>query len=180
MFHTPFSRKVYLRSDLIAGVYIIRDIRDIIVSYYHYSKTEDYRKFEDPTAYFNDIESFYYEYFLPKVVHRYEWINHPVDYVEHGLTLVTYESLWDDTKKELEKIFHHWNLPISREKIVESVDNNKIEKMSKNGKQVWRKIPVTHFRKGGYGGYKNELPEQVLNDINERFSDYLKRWGYTI
>ena len=41
-------------------------------------------------------------------------------------------------------------------------------------------VATTHFRKGGYGGYKRELPARILDDVNTRFEGFLRRWGYSV
>ncbi len=41
-------------------------------------------------------------------------------------------------------------------------------------------IPKSHFRKGGTGNYKRELTDNIIKDLNIRFSDYLSDWGYQL
>ncbi|MGB1247856.1 MAG: sulfotransferase domain-containing protein [Chitinophagales bacterium] len=178
MFHRSFSRKMYMRRDIISVAYIVRDIRDVLVSYYNYSKTDDYRKYVDPNAYYENIEDFYYSYFLSRLIYQYDWYNHTEEYISHGVPIVKYEDLWDDTSMTLRNLLMKMNVPVDEDKIKKAVDNNTIAKSKKAGKQLWRKISTSHFRKGGYGGYKEDLPESIIEDINERFSPFLKRWGY--
>ena len=37
---------------------------------------------------------------------------------------------------------------------------------------------MTHFRKGGHGNYKNDLPPNIVADISNRFRATQSRWGY--
>lgn len=180
VFHNSFSPLVLYKRDLAGAVYIMRDIRDAIVSYYHYFQTEDYKRNEDPSSYYRNIESFYFEYFLSKIVHRYDWIHHAERYIEQGIPLVKYENLYDGPEVELGQLFLRWGIVVPIDKIKSAIENNSIDKLKKTGKTAWRKIPASHFRKGGYGNYINVLPEIVLEDINFRFGNYLKRWGYSI
>jgi len=178
-FHGPLSYKIAFRKDLTQGVYIIRDVRDIVVSHYFYAQTADYRKHADPSAFYESIESFYYEYFLSKIVPRYNWLYHPQGYIEHGIPLVKYESLWDDTLPELERLFRRLGIDVERRQIEIAVDKNQIDNLRNKGREMtYRKMPETHFRKGGYGNYKNVLPPRVIEDLNCRFKIYLLRWGY--
>tara|TARA_B100000315_G_scaffold240525_1_gene260444 strand:- start:615 stop:848 length:234 start_codon:yes stop_codon:yes gene_type:complete len=73
-----------------------------------------------------------------------------------------------------------WGIHVDEEKIQYSINKNIIDKLSKSGRKTWVQIPKTHFRKGGYGGYKDILPKKVLEDINHRFGDYLRRWDYCL
>ena len=53
------------RPDLLHAFYIMRDIRDVVVSVYYYSKTDDYRRDSDASvAAFADIEPLYFEAFI--------------------------------------------------------------------------------------------------------------------
>jgi hypothetical protein len=176
-FHRPFSKVLY-KEDLVCAVYLMRDIRDVIVSYYNYSQTDDYRTHMDPSCYYDDVQTFYFEYFLSKLVPRYNWIHHAEEYIQHGLPLIRYEKLWDDPAKELQRLFLRWGMKVDPERIRYAVNNNSIEKLKKSGKKIWRQMPTTHFRSGGYGGYIDILPNLVLEDIYFRFGDYLRRWGY--
>ena len=61
--HEPFSDQVSTRHDLVHGVCLMRDLRDIIVSYFHYMQTESYQS-DVPIARYGDIDTFYYDWFL--------------------------------------------------------------------------------------------------------------------
>ncbi|QNL20893.1 sulfotransferase domain-containing protein [Hyphobacterium sp. CCMP332] len=183
MIHDALNRRILLRSDIKRGVYLIRDVRDIVVSYFHYSKTEEYHQdFIDPFCHYEDIERFYFEYFLNVIVPKYDWLNHPETYVSSGLPMVRYEALWDDPKKEMHLLFKKLGIEVEEAKIDSAICNNDISVLSKKGKEInlGKQIPKSHFRKGGYGNYKNVLPQKVLNHINFHFKDYLLKWGYDL
>lgn len=181
MTHRSYTKVMAYRKDFARGVYLMRDMRDIVVSYYHYSKTEEYhRKNTDPFCHYNDIESFYFDYFLHVLIDRYDWLNHAQDYINHGIPLIKYENLWDNPVDELIRLFKSAGLTVDKEIIIEVVDSNDIKKLSKTGKDTYIHIPKSHFRKGGYGNYKNELTDKILYDINTRFREYLMQWGYDL
>ena len=80
--HELLSPYLRSRGDLLHGVYILRDIRDCIVSMYHFTKTEYYATVFGPAAAsFADIDSFYYDFFLSWFVPQYDWENHPLQYI---------------------------------------------------------------------------------------------------
>lgn len=176
--HTPFSNMILYRRDFLFGVYLIRDIRDVITSFFHYSQTDFYRENADRSCYYNDIESFYFDYFLSKLVPRYNWLEHAEAYVSRGVPLLRYENLFDDPTRELQQLFKRWGLVVAEGKIEESVGKNSFTSLKEAGKQAFVKVPSTHFRRGGYGHYAECLTSRVLDDIQERFGGYLKRWGY--
>ena len=181
MTHTMFDNRYLYRRDFARGVYLMRDVRDMVVSYYLYSQTEEYhRHYTDPFCHYDNIDDFYFEYFLNIIVPRYDWFNHPKVFVNKGFPLVKYERLWDDAQTELSKMFKKMGLEVSEEKIRAAIEANEIKKLAKSGKDTHVHIPKSHFRKGGYGNYKDVLSDKVLKDINTRFKSHLMDWGYEL
>lgn len=180
MLHDPISYRLLIRKDFGRGVYIMRDVRDIIVSYYHYSKTDYYKELNDPFSSPKDIEDFYYGYFKSKLIHRYDWLNHAEDHTSHGVPMVKYEDLYDAPVEVFENLLNKMGLPTDKSKIEEIIEKNELSKLKETGKKLWHKVPETHFRKGGYGGYKDEMPKHLIEAINEEFGPYLRKWGYSI
>lgn len=178
--HEKIYPGIILRKDILFTAYIMRDLRDVFVSQYFYSQTDYYRENVDRSCFYSDIESFYFEYFLTRMIPSHDVNNHAEDYVRHGAPLIKYEDLWDNPTDQLQKLFLRWGLDVSKEKIQAAVDKNQIDRLSKTGKKAWKQIPTTHFRKGGYGGYKNSLPKKIIKDMNYRFGNYLRRWGYEL
>lgn len=88
--------------------------------------------------------------------------------------------MWDDAQSALEHVFKAWGVDPGGEAIARAIHQNSLEKLKKSGKKLVNEIPTSHFRKGGHGGYKEALPEGVLADIESRFGDYLRRWGYAV
>ncbi len=178
MLHDPLSYRLKIRSDFQRGVYIMRDLRDIVVSYYHYVQTDYYKELNDPYVAYPNIEDFYTQYFLPKLVHRYNWYNHANNFLAHGLPLVKYEDLCKDTVQAFSNLLVRMGLPLDVSKVEEVVEKNNIAKLSKSGKDLWHKVPKAHFRKGGYGGYKDEMSQELITRINKDFELVLGHWGY--
>jgi hypothetical protein len=174
----PYTRS---RGDFLHGVYILRDIRDIVVSMYHYTKTEYYEKSFGPASKsFNNIESFYYDFFLSWFVPHHDWENHPLQYIEAGMPYVRYEDLYDDPQAEMRRLFQRWGVEVSADKIQGVVEQNRMQTMQAKKHHYRSGVATTHFRKGGYGGYKTELPARIHDDVNTRFEGFLRRWGYSV
>lgn len=174
--HWAFRDEFLRRDDFLHGVYLMRDLRDIVVSFFHYAQTDHFRKAR-PEFHYHDIESFYYEWFLSRMVTAYRWHTHAEEYAALGVPVVRYEVLKSNPAGELERLLLRWGLPVEPSRIRTAVEANVICRLRQTGKQLDVFVPPTHFRKGG-SNYRDELPAQVLRDINTRFAALLARWGY--
>tara|TARA_R110001592_G_scaffold57276_1_gene174072 strand:+ start:13923 stop:14765 length:843 start_codon:yes stop_codon:yes gene_type:complete len=185
----PFSSAIYFRKNLRYAVYIMRDLRDIVCSYYHYvGKADHHSAGKTDTlgdhhrqAQFTRIEDFYFEYFLGHLSRLHDFSGHANGYLQFDIPMVRYEALWDDTAGELSRLLSRWGMEVSAEAVQAAVDANAFDKLKKSGKDdKGHKLPTSHMRKGGYGNFRDELPEYVIADIERRFGDYLQRWGYKL
>jgi len=177
--HKSLNKKFLHDPKLYRGVVLVRDLRDVIVSLYYWLKTEGYKNYykHGPHQIFNDLETMYIEFFLRRFAQL------PVetmieDYVRRGWPVVKYERLWDQTEVELQRLFEIWGIAVEAEKIKNAVESNRIEKLKKKGGVLESYIERDHFRKGGYGQYKTEILPHILKDIETRYGDYLRSWGY--
>lgn len=183
MSHLSFSSHLYLRSDIFYGVYIIRDLRDVVCSFFHYvnKKPGIAGVIGLDDIVFDDIESFYFQCFLSRLVTRYNIPGHVDGYLDRGIPMVKYERLLDDPERELKFLFRYWNIRVSDELICEAIALHDFENMKSKGKDDrGHKLDPSHMRKGKQGGFIDELPPNVLKDIERRYGDYLQRWGYSL
>lgn len=178
MCHLPL-RNVEHRLDFIQAVYLMRDIRDLVVSYYHNCQTAWFKD-NMPNFHYDDIESFYFEWFLPRVVPFHEVDEHARKFSVAGVPVVRYERLCADTVTEFERIVKRLGFPLDHARIRSVVEKNSLDALKKSGRQLNVFVPTTHFRRGGAGGYKEELPPTVLRHINSRFAHLLVDWGYEL
>lgn len=176
MCHLPLA-KVIGRTDFVQAVYLLRDLRDIVVSYFHYGNTEGFRS-SLPNYHYEDIETFYFDWFLPRVVPFHEVSNHATDFSTAGLPVVRYERLHADTYAEMRRLILRLGLPLDEKHLQKVVDANRLSELKKAGKQLNTFVPVSHFRHGGHGGYKTELPLTVLRHLNSKFFNVLAEFGY--
>lgn len=177
--HKALSDRFLFDQSLFRGVVLIRDLRDVIVSSFHWLRTDEYRNYHKhgPHQIFYDIESMYIEFFLRRFA-QLPLEELPEGYVRHGWPVIKYERLYDNTEKELVRLFQIWGIAIDKERIKQVVAANTIEALRKMGGALEKDIEKSHFRKGGYGNYEKEIPEYILKDIEYRFGDYLRSWGY--
>jgi hypothetical protein len=175
--HWAFRDEFWQRADLLHGVCIVRDVRDVVASFFHYAQTDAYRKAR-PEFDYPDIDSFYYEYFLPRMVTTYRWHQHSQEYAALGVPIVRYERLFAAPQAEFTRLISRWGLPVNEERIRAVIERNSLAELKKGGKTLHSYFPPTHFRRGGSGNYRQELPPYIIADIEERFREFLVRWGY--
>lgn len=179
--HKALNEKFLYDPNLLRGVALVRDLRDIIVSLFHWLKTDGYKNYHKhgPHQIFYDIESMYIEFFL----RRFSQLSIETmieGYVKRGWPLIKYEKLWDYPEQEIGRLFKIWGIPVEDHVIKEAVEKNKIDNLKRSGGVLETYIERDHFRKGGYGQYKSEIPAHILTDIEIRYGDYLKSWGYVV
>jgi Sulfotransferase domain len=156
-------------------VYLVRDGRDVMVSYFHHL-----------TALGNRLDFF-------KLVatgeglfpcrwpeHIEAWMTNP-----HGAQMITisYEMLKRDTITELQRICDFADLERERPMLESVVRNSTFEILREKEKKfgwansVWPKDKA-FVRRGKVGSFKDEMPASVLKAFMEQSEPTLKRLGY--
>jgi hypothetical protein len=179
MCHLPYSEVLASRADFIHGVYLLRDLRDIIVSYFHHAQRVDFRH-SIPNCECQTIEEFYYEWFLSRIVPYHGVHDHADQFARRGIPVVRYENLYDHPEYGLDRLLRRLGLPAESERLSSIVQKNQLELLKQRGRQLDVFVPCVHFRKGGYGGYKTELPQPIIRHVNRTFGEMLARWGYEV
>jgi hypothetical protein len=177
MTHLPFCEAIADRADFLHGVCLVRDPRNVLVSFFHYSKTSHFRAAR-PEFHYDDWDEFYYEWYLSRAVPAFQMSSHSDTYSRLGVPVVRYERLRNDPARELSRLLKRWGLAATAEAVDLAVKNNDIAVLSKTGKKLDIEVPPSHFRKGSTDGSEKDIPPKILADFEERFSGLLKRWGY--
>jgi hypothetical protein len=179
MCHLPFSGEIERRNDFIHGVYLIRDLRDVIISYFHHTKRDDFQK-NFPNFHYYTLEHFYFQWFLPRIAPFHAIPTHAIEFAEKGIPVIRYEDLYADATGELSRLLRRLGLPCELARVRQIVESHSIQNMKKKGVSLDVAVPPEHFRQGGWGGFKTEMPRVVVQDVNNRFTDVLQRWGYEL
>ena len=166
-----------MRADIIHAACLIRDLRDVVASFFPYTQTEQFRKAR-PEYQFDDVETFYYDWFLSVVVPQYRVHTFAEEYAERLVPVVRYERLYDDTLGEMRKLIRRWGLVFDEAKMKHAIALNSLDRLKLGGKQAEIFVEASHFRKGGYGNYKHDLPAKISTDVSQRFYALQSRWGY--
>lgn len=178
--HIACGPRVLRRNDIVHPVCIVRDLRSVVVSFYHYMQSASYQK-DIPYAKYSDFETFYYDWFLSRVAPSLNLESYTETYAEHGVPIVRYERLVSDTKGEMVRLFDRWSLAFDESALDASIAKNDFNQLKAQGKKMGDVfIEPSHFRKGGKSNFREELPERILKDINTRFEKVLLRWGYDV
>lgn len=175
--HYPFSPQIEVRSDFIHGVVLVRDLRDVITSFYFATQTERFRM-NRPYFQYNDPEAFYFDWFLPIVVRQFSVHTFSDDYARWYVPVVRYERLLEDPLGEMRKLVLRWGMEWDEQRMEDAANKNSFSRLKEGGKQFEVHIDPSHFRRGVRGAYKEDLPAKIVKDINDRFSDVQRRWGY--
>ncbi|MGK7952768.1 MAG: sulfotransferase domain-containing protein [Xenococcaceae cyanobacterium] len=154
-------------------IYVVRDARDVYVSYYHYLK----KKLP---------ESMTFSEFLRKPdlypsrwhIHIESWIDKP-----NVTLLIKYEDLLENTYKEVKKITDIlWPNKFAEEKIKQAIENSSFKNMKKIEKEKGRPFKskeeqeqsTTFTRRGIQGDWRHffskEDEEYILNETGNLLS----------
>lgn len=161
-------------------IYLMRDGRDVLVSFYYYFKKMDG---------FNDT---LYEFLCgaARKVKFGEWDEHVNSWIyqNHSLSnlcLVRYEDILCDPFREVGKLVHFIGLHPTAEQIRKAIEKSSFDKM----KQIEEKKglgpildkgdpQIRFIRKGGSSNWREYLGEKEKALIKERYGNALIRAGY--
>jgi hypothetical protein len=177
MTHLPFCAAVADREDFIHGVCLVRDPRDVLASFYRYTKTS-YFRIARLEFHYEDWNEFYYEWYLSRAVPAFDLAAHSDKYARLGVPVVRYERLRIDPVREVMRLLKRWGLTVDEQAVACAVKENEISRLRVTGKNLNIKVPPSHFGSGSIGSFKSEIPTEILLDFENRFSSLLSRWGY--
>ncbi|GAB3807180.1 sulfotransferase domain-containing protein [Virgibacillus kimchii] len=165
-------------------IYLVRDPRDIVISYYHHFK-----------RYYNSNRNFddFFEAFMQGNIGYGKWSTNVDSWldnqekIKHGFLLIKYEDLLENTRKEAERIIDFLNLDRTEKEINEAVEWASFDNMSAlekkqrdhligNSPTVNQSIPFV--REGKANNWKSFLSEAQQRKINQSFEITLSRLGY--
>ncbi|KIX12657.1 radical SAM protein [Dethiosulfatarculus sandiegensis] len=160
--------------------FLVRDIRDAVSSFYHYQLSDYFKNQVDKNGGFNNIDDFYFEYYLKKRNFDELWYQHFEASKQLKLPFIRYENLYDNTAYELSRLLNEMGLPASRKAIFDAINDKFLEELKESGTEIqeFQTNTSSFFRRGGHGYYNETLSSEVLGDINKRFKPLLSEWGY--
>ena len=130
--------------------------------------------------YYLDFDSFYYEWFLSRCVPARRMLSFAEEYAERGVPVVRYERLYANPVAEFGRLIKRLGYEVDEDRLSVCVEEHRLDKLKVTGLDLGYKVETTHFRKGGWGNFLVEMPPSILADVNDRFGNYCRRWGYPL
>lgn len=168
------------------AVMLVRDMRDVVVSWFHDAARTDLRiGFGEPR--YRSIDEFYWEYFVAtmSVSERYyhgnlrHWIDRNCS---NYVPLVRYEDLRADALTSVCRVLNAWRVAYDRAEAAQVCKEFSFDTQAAashaGDDYVSRMFRGGHLRRGTVGGWRSELPLDISTDIERRFADYQERLGY--
>jgi len=167
-------------------IYIVRDPRDVLVSYYEFQLKR--RVVSDDCSLEQFLPRFMESEFEPKTG---SWRDHVVSWTatrggHRSFLLLRYEDLLADTQKESAKIASFLGLDSSPDRIARAValsSADRMRELEKEQSHQWKETRNTRqdkpfIRKAAAGGWKSTLPERCVAQIESAWGDVMRSMGY--
>jgi hypothetical protein len=155
-----FSHTVF-RHSLRRVVYLVRDGRDSIVSFYHMETTRSGISLSFP-EWFN---LYCLRRFGPRWDNNVEsWLTHGRDYLRDNMLFVKFEELKKDPVSQIQKITSFLNMPSDEQAISRALDAASIENAREREKLEDRKFtdPNASFYRGGKTGQWRDYLDDAI------------------
>ena len=158
------------------AVYMVRNPKDVYVSYYHYLQ----KKLPEGTTISDFVRNSGFR--------AYEWDEHVESWHKNSDALVIkYEDLLSKTTFTVHRILEHFShLPIDPNLVDKAIELSSFEKMKKIEQEKGRGFltrrneerSTTFLRKGKKGSWKQELSKEDVHIILKRSRKWMNRLGY--
>jgi len=168
-------------------VYVVRDPRDVALSQYHFHRKR--RLVEDKYP----VERFVTRFIAGETSIYGSWAENVGSWVatrygRSGFLLLRYEDMIADTAAELAKVAAFLSVPMDSARIAHAVAQSSASKMRElESKQVslWSSTrdtrqDVPFVRSAKAGGWKSDLPEASVNEMERAWSPLMQWLGYEL
>lgn len=173
--HEPYQQ-VYRR-----GIYLVRDVRDVIVSEYFYQLKVG--------AFGGTMQDFIHRFLTGRVNAYGSWQKHVGSWLEapiapNELCVARYEDLKAATVETIARIGLFLNLRWDDELIKSVIDNNSVRRMREKeqagGSSVRGRSDIPFVRKGTSGNWPEALKPNHVGRIEATCGELLARLGYEL
>ena len=171
------------------GIYLVRDPREVLISYsnhmgYDYEKTFEFMEasdsYEVPTT--GEGDKTYKKSLLGSWANNY---NSWKSYQPSKILVVKYEDMVLNKLNTFKKIIYYLNeiddVEINEQKLNKALKQTEFEELQKLEKKHGfneKRAGATFFRKGKTGSWKNELPVDLVKKIEKAFYNEMTELGY--
>ncbi len=168
------------------AVCIVRDPRDVAVSYAHHVGTDverAVRRLGRETSVEGDVRHLHAQF--PEALGT--WSEHVTGWMEHDhfpVLLVRYEDLHADTARELRRIATFAELEVGDAAIDNAVEAARFDRLqAKEAASGFGERPrreAAFFRRGRSGGWRDELAPELARRVEEDHHEVMERLGYAV
>jgi hypothetical protein len=184
-FYRRYSKPMYFKSHHLPQasyrrvVYLLRDGRDVMVSYYHYLEALEKRKLDFLELVKNGLD------LLPC-----KWHEHVEAWEKNSygadMLFVRYEDMISDPMREVKRFVDFVRYPADEallKKAVEAASFGNLQEREKRLGSTWPEqwpSDKKFFRRGIAGSYKDEMPSDVLQEFFKQAAPTLARYKYSV
>jgi estrone sulfotransferase len=164
------------------AIYLVRDVRDVLLSQYSREKELGLVWWGDFDGYIREFLKGTVNGFGPWQQHIPNWLDSPL--AQRGdLLMIKFADMRHDTQGKLEEILDFLGLDVDREIIAEAIADNTVDKMRarENRAQTLHKSDREEgrfVRKGSVMGWREKLTEPQLELIEQYAGETLTRMGF--
>jgi hypothetical protein len=172
-------------------IYVVRDPRDVAVSFYHYS----IKNRHIPDGY--SMDNFVSRYVNVAVHSMYDrwgsWADHVMSWAamrqgRSGFLLLRYEDLVVAPERELAKVASFLKLDVTKEKLSQAVflsSADRMRKLEKEQHQLWTQTSTTRadkpfVRAAASGGWQTALSSAAVSEIEKAWGATMQTLGYKL
>jgi hypothetical protein len=166
-------------------IFVIRDPRDIVVSYY-FSTINTHKLIGRIPRVRRALQSLEEQdawIYMLHYVHYYGIFDSQLSWVDHGSTdpdvlLVRFEDLIsEDGIYRWKEVFHHFDTNIPDDALGQVLENNNFASLS-GGRQPGIENQDSHYRKGIHGDWVNYFSNTVTHQFKQLTGDLVPKLGY--
>ncbi|MBD1910618.1 MULTISPECIES: sulfotransferase domain-containing protein [unclassified Leptolyngbya] len=160
-------------------IYIVRDGRDVAVSYYFHMQSR--KRIPDGMSFRDYVKAFNADQLDPFSTwsdHVHSWL----DNAPEKFLLLRYEDMKADTQTQFLRCLEFAGLPIDMERVnftIEACDFQNLKKREEAWYKQQGKTPLhPFFRKGTSGQWQDRFTDEMLETFLARHGSALERMGY--
>lgn len=188
-------------------IYIVRDVRDVVISGANFFGLYPYNSIERKVARLPLLDSVYCELFINKDVRikrmikvadrgtnrlvppgrklpcawcQVPWDEHVTQYLDRDVCVVRYEDLLTNTEFECKRILSHIGLERGPQQIEQAIHNQSFTKVKEKFAHQLDRRRFDFLRTGKSGVWHEELTEKQKQFLAARFSQVLLNLGYQL
>jgi len=172
-------------------IYVVRDPRDVAVSFYHYSIKHRHIPDDYP------VEKFVSRFVTAEVHPMYDqwgsWADHVMSWVtmrqgRSGFFLLRYEDMVEAPESELAKVASLLKLDVTQAQLSRAVELSSADRMrrlEKEQHQLWTQTSRTRadkpfVRSASSGDWKSNLPQSCVDEIESAWGSVMRTLGYPV